>query len=79
MCRRLPPAQLRLGGRRNESGLGEKKDAFTTAATMLLRGGRQWGNCNGKEEEVEEDNKGVTVAASGGGGSQNVGVDESST
>jgi hypothetical protein len=75
----LPPARSRLGGRRNESGRGEKEDAFMTAVAMLLRGGRRWGDRDGEEEEVEEDDNGVTVAASGGGGRRNGGVDESST
>ncbi len=65
-------------GRRDESGWVEEEDAFTTAAAMLPRGGRQWGDHNGKEEEVEEDNNGMTVAALGGVGRQNGGFDESS-
>ncbi len=68
------------GGRREESGRVEEENAFTMAAVMLLRGGRQWGDCDGKEkEEVEEDNKGMTVAALGGVGRQNGGFEESST
>ncbi len=66
MCHRLPPARSRSGGRRDESGWGEEEDAFTKAAAMLLRGCRRWGDPDGKEEEVEEDDNGVTVAASGG-------------
>ena len=42
----------------------EEEDAFTTAAAMLSRGGRQWVDRDGEEEEVEDDN-GVTVAANG--------------
>jgi hypothetical protein len=56
-----------------------EEDAFTTAATMLSRGGRRWGDCDGKEKEVEEDNNGVTVAASGCVSRRNGGFDESST
>jgi hypothetical protein len=67
------------GGRHNESGQVEEEDAFTTAVAILSCGGRQWGDCDGKEEKVEEDNNGVTVAASGGLGKQNGGFDESST
>ena len=67
------------GGRRDESGRVEEEDAFTTAGAMLSRGGRRWGDRDGKEEEVKEDNTGVTVAASGGAGRQNGGFDESST
>jgi hypothetical protein len=59
-----------VGGRQDESGRVEEEDAFTTAAAMLSRGGRRWGDRDGKEEEVEEDNNGVTVAASGGIGRQ---------
>ncbi len=44
----------------------EEKDAFTMAAAMLSRGGRQRFDRDGKEEEVEEDDNGVTVTASGG-------------
>ena len=49
------------------------------SAAMLSREGRQWGNCDGKEEVVEEDDNGVTVAASGGSGRQNDRFNESST
>ena len=68
---RLSPARSRSGGMRDESERGEEEDRFTTAAAMLLRGGMRWGDCKGKEEEVEEDDKGMTVAALGGVGSQN--------
>ena len=78
MCRRLPPARSRLGGRHDESGRGEEEDAFTMAAAMLSHGGRQLGDRSG-EEEVEEDDNGVALAALGGGRRQNGGVDESST
>ena len=78
MCHRLPSAQSRSGGRRDESGWGEEEDAFTKAAAMLSRGCRRWGDRNGEEEEVEEDD-GVTIAASGGVGRRNGGFDESST
>ena len=61
MCRQLPPTRSMLGGRRDESGRVEEEDAFTTAAAMLPRGGRRWVDCDGKEEEVEEDNNGVIV------------------
>ena len=49
-----------------------------TAAAMLSRKDRRWGDHNGKEEEVEEDDNGVTVAALGGVGRQNGGFDETS-
>ena len=68
---------VEVGGRRNKSGRGEEEDAFTMAAAMLTRGGRRWGDRNGEEEEVEDDNS-VTVAALGGVGRQNGGFDESS-
>ena len=75
MCRQLPPARLRSGGRPytpvpdacNESGWEEEEDVFTAAA-MLSRGCRWWGDCDnddGKEEEVEEDDNHMTIAASG--------------
>ncbi len=51
---------------------------FTTVAAMLLHGGRRWGHCDGKEEEVEEDDNGMTVPALGCVGRQNGGFDESS-
>ena len=79
MCRRLPPARSRLGGRHDESGRGEEEDAFTMAAAMLSHGGRQLGDRSGEEEEVEEDDNSVAIAALGGGRRQNGGVDESST
>jgi hypothetical protein len=79
MCRRLPPVRSMSGGRRDESGRVEEEDAFKTAAAILSQGGRRWGDCDGKEEKVEEDDNGVTVAASGGVGRQNGGLDESST
>jgi hypothetical protein len=79
MCRQLPPTRSMSGGRRDESGRVEEEDAFTTAAAMLPHGGRQWGDRDGKEEEVEEDDNGVPVTASGGVGRRNRGFDESST
>jgi hypothetical protein len=75
MCRRSPPARSMSGGRRDESGRVEEEDAFTKAAAMFLCGGRWWGDCNGKEEVVDEDNNGVTVAALRGVGRQNGGFD----
>ncbi len=53
-------------GRRDESRQVEEEDAFTMRAAMLLHRGRRWGDPDGKEEKVEEDDNGVTVAASGG-------------
>ena len=67
-----------IEGRRNESGRVEEEDAFTMAEAMLSRGGRRWGNCDGEEEEMEEDNNGATLTASRGVGRRNVGFDESS-
>ncbi len=72
VCRRLSPARLRLGGMCNESGRGEEEDPFTTKAAMSLRRGRHWGDCDGKEDEVEEADNSVTVAALGGVGRQNL-------
>ena len=78
MYRRLPLAWSRLGGRRDESGQGEEEDVLMTAAAMLSHRGRQWGDPNGKEEEVEEDDNNVTVTALGGVRRQNGRFDESS-
>ena len=71
-------ASVPVEGKHNESGRVEEEDAFTMAVAMLSRGGRRWGDCNGKEEEVEEDDNGMTVVASGCVGRQNGGFDESS-
>ena len=67
-----------LGGRHDESGRVEEEDTFMTAVAMLSCGGRWWGDHDGKEEEVEEDDNGVTITALGGVGRQNGGFDESS-
>ncbi len=77
--RHVPPiVSGPVEGRHDDSGRVEEEDAFTTAATMLWRGGRRWGDCDGKEEEVKEDNNGVTITAWGGIGRQNGGFNESS-
>jgi hypothetical protein len=56
---------VEAGGEAQWSGRGEEEDACMMTAAMLLCGGRRWGDCDGEEEEVEEDNKGVTIAALG--------------
>ena len=75
MCRQLPPARLRLGGRPytlvpnscNESGWEEDEDVFMASA-MLSRRSRWWGdrdNDNGKEDKVEEDDNCITITVLG--------------